>query len=104
VFTRDGATGSYRPGSEADAGAGLTYDLGKAAVFDRIAPVLQLLGSWRVRDSGTAASLNSGCRRLLIAPGVNVRIDNKARIFLDAEVPVLQYVKPTCRPPGMWGS
>jgi len=92
VFTRDGATGSYRPGSEADVGTGLTYDFGQAGPFSRVAPVLQLLGSWRVRDSGMAASLNSGYRRLLVAPGVNVRID-KTRIFLDAEVPVLQYVK-----------
>jgi hypothetical protein len=92
VFTRDGATGSYRPGSEVDTGIGLTYDFGQAGFFSRVSPVLQLLGSWRVRDSGTAASLNSGYRRLLIAPGFDVRVD-KTRIFMDAEVPVLQYVK-----------
>jgi len=92
MFTRDGATGSYRPGSEADVGVGLTYDFGKAGFFSRVAPLLQVLGSWKVRDSGTAASLNSGYRRLLVGPGVDVRID-KTRVFMDVELPVLQYVK-----------
>lgn len=102
VFTRDGATGSYRPGSEVDAATGLTYDLGQAGFFDRVAPVMQLLGSWRVRDSGTAASLNSGYRRLLVAPGFEVRID-KTRVYMDAEVPVLQYVKTDVRASGNVG-
>jgi hypothetical protein len=102
VFTRDGATGSYRPGSEADTGVGLTYDLGKVGVFSKVAPLLQVLGSWKVRDSGTAASLNSGYRRLLIGPGVDVRID-KTRVFMDAELPVLQYVKTDVRASGNVG-
>ena len=87
------STGSYRPGSEADTGVGLTYDFGKVGVFSKVAPLLQVLGSWRVRDSGTAASLNSGYRRLLdVGPGVDVRID-KTRVFMDVELPVLQYVE-----------
>lgn len=92
VFTRDGATGSYRPGNEVVAGIGLTYDLGKVGLFRKAAPVLQLLGAQHNQDSGTGSSRNSGYRRLMIAPGFDVRID-KTRVFLDAELPVLQYVK-----------
>lgn len=92
VFTRDGATGSYRPGSELDTGTGLEYDFGKQGFFDRFAPVLQLIGSLKQRDSGTGASLNSGYRRLLVGPGFDTRIGH-TRVFMDAELPVLQYVK-----------
>jgi len=92
VFTRDGATGSYRPGNELDAGAGLTYAFDKTGPFDSVAPLLQVLGSWRLQDSGMGASRNSGYRRLLVAPGINARI-GKTRVFADAEFPVAQYVK-----------
>ncbi len=102
VLTRDGATGSYRPGNELDAGVGLSYDLGKNGVFDRIAPVAQLLQSYRTGDGGTAASPNSGYRRTLIAPGVDVRI-KKTRVFADVELPVLQTVKTDAPSSGNFG-
>jgi hypothetical protein len=102
VFTRDGATGSYRPGNELDAGVGLTYDLGKVGALDKLAPVLQFLGSYRVSDGGTAASLNSGYRRLLVAPGFDTRV-GKTRIFADAEFPVVQYVRTDVPASGNFG-
>jgi hypothetical protein len=87
VLTQD----NYRPGNELDAAAGVTYDLGAFGRLTKVAPVLQLLGSWRRHDDGTAADpLNSGYKRLLIAPGIQVRID-KVRLYADIEVPVYQY-------------
>ncbi len=90
-LVRDGATGSYRPGNEIDFGAGLTYALGPMGVFDKVAPVLQLVASDRSQDGGTGSSFNSGYRRLLIAPGIDVRI-HKWKIFADVSLPVAQNV------------
>lgn len=91
VATHDG----YRPGGEFDAGLGLSYDLadrvpGKAI---GIAPTLQLLGSWHAHDTGPQAdALNTGYKRLLIAPGVKFQLSRKLSVYGDLEVPLAQYV------------
>lgn len=90
VMERVGATGSYRPGNELDLGAGLTYDLGAVGALGRVAPVLQLIASDRSSDGGTGSSFNSGYRRLLAAPGIDVRID-RVKLFADVAVPVFQH-------------
>lgn len=91
---RAGASGTYRPGNEVDAGIGVTYNLGKVGSFDKVAPVLQLIGGDRSADRGTGANPgnpnNSGYRRLLVAPGVDVRV-NKVKVFLDVSIPVVQH-------------
>ncbi len=79
----------YRPGNELDAAVGVTYDLGRVGPFTKVAPVLQLLDSYRLRDSGDNADpLNSGYERVLIDPGVSVRIKH---LRLDADVAIPLY-------------
>jgi hypothetical protein len=84
--------GGYRPGNEFDSAVGVTYDLGKHGPFDKVAPLLQVLNSYRAHDSGPAAdTLNSGYERVLLSPGVEVRL-RKVRIYADVELPVYQHV------------
>ncbi len=49
--------------------------------------MLQLLASDRSSDGGTASNVSSGYRRLMIGPGVDVRID-KVNIYADALLPL----------------
>jgi hypothetical protein len=87
VGTRD----AYRPGNELDAAVGVTYDLGAFGPLTRVAPVVQVLNSWRLHDTGANADpLNSGYERLLIDPGVSVRI-RKVRFDADVAVPFYQH-------------
>jgi hypothetical protein len=87
VATQDG----YRPGNEFDSAVGISYNFGAAGPVDKVAPVLQLLNSYREKDSGVNADPpNSGYERLLIAPGIDLRI-KKAHIYADVEVPLYQH-------------
>ena len=53
--------------------------------------MLQILNSFRDHDSGIQAdAYNSGYERLLIAPGVEVKI-NRVRIFADVALPIYQH-------------
>ncbi len=82
----------YRPGNEFDGALGLAYNFGKLGPFSKVAPVLSLLGSQRAHDSGLNADPpNSGYARILIAPGIDMRLD-KLRIYGDIELPVYQNV------------
>ena len=83
--------GGYRPGSEFDAAAGLDYTFDDVGPFRRVTPVLSVLNSFRLRDSGPAADrANSGYERVFISPGVEVRF-NQFRVYGDIEVPVYQH-------------
>jgi hypothetical protein len=92
--------GSYRPGTEVDGALGILYNGGyHIAGFDKVAPLLQLLGSYRGHDSGTSADPdNTGYERLLISPGVELTkvIDEKSatvmKIYADVEIPIYQQV------------
>lgn len=90
VASRDG----YRPGNDLNGALGLSYDLvdrGSGSRFG-IAPTLQLLGSLRAHDTGANADpLNSGYKRLMIAPGGKLQLSRKLSVFGDVEVPVAQY-------------
>ncbi|MGA7711580.1 MAG: hypothetical protein WCA81_06740 [Rhizomicrobium sp.] len=87
VLTRD----QYRPGNEFDGAVGLSYDFGPSGPLSKLAPVLQLINSYRLRDSGANANpLNSGYERVLIAPGIETRLDN-FRLYADIAFPVYQY-------------
>jgi hypothetical protein len=90
VMERASGQGTYRPGNELDAGVGLTYSLGAGGGFSNIAPVLQFLFQDRHADSGTDANASSGYRRLLFAPGIDLRV-NKVKIYLDVLVPVATF-------------
>jgi hypothetical protein len=83
---------NYRPGNEFDGALGLTYDLGKLGPFSKVAPIVSLLGSQRAHDSGLNADPpNSGYGRLVIAPGIDLRL-NKCKLYADLEVPLFQDV------------
>jgi hypothetical protein len=82
----------YRPGDEIDAAAGATYAFGRLGPFDKVAPMLQLIDSYRAHDSGPQAdTLNSGYERILISPGVEVRL-KRLRLSADVELPIYQHV------------
>ncbi|MEO8614139.1 MAG: hypothetical protein ABI600_03280 [Luteolibacter sp.] len=87
VITQD----HYRPGPEVDAAAGVYYEglsLGPA----RISPILQVIGSVRGRDSGSASSHeDTGYERVLVSPGIEVHLA-PVKIYLDAELPVYEHV------------
>jgi len=84
--------GGYRPGNEVDSAIGVSYDLGRRGPFTKVAPLLQVLDSYRAHDSGPEADpLNSGYERVLISPGVDIRL-NRVRIHGDVEVTIYQHV------------
>lgn len=87
VIVQDG----YRPGAELDAVAGVSYnDWSVGAV--KVAPVVELVGSYRLHDSGVnAARPDSGYKRLLVAPGVEVDVSDY-RIYANVALPVYQQV------------
>jgi hypothetical protein len=94
VATQD----QYRPGNELDSAIGLTYDLGRVGPFTQVTPVLQLLNSYRVHDTGQNADpLNSGYERVLIDPGLSLQI-KKVRIDADVEIPIYQHVNAAASP------
>jgi hypothetical protein len=81
----------YRPGNEMDAAAGVTYNLGSFGPLTKVAPVLTLLDSYRLHDTGVQSDpLNTGYERVLIDPGVSVRI-NKVRLDADIAIPIYQH-------------
>ena len=95
-----GADGSYWPGTTVDGALGIVYNGGyHLAGFDKIAPVLQLIGSYRAHDSGTAADpVDTGYERLFISPGVEFTkvLDEKnnvvMKVYGDVEIPIYQNV------------
>ena len=83
--------GGYRPGAELDAALGAYYDGWRPGGF-KIAPLAQVLGAARWRDIGAIADPgNSGYRRVLLSPGLEVSKD-AVRVYGDVEFPVYQFV------------
>jgi hypothetical protein len=82
----------YRPGDEIDAATGMYYnalDYGKAG---KISPLLQFIGSYRMRDAGENADpSNTGYTRLLISPGVEYDVSD-IKLYGDVEFPIYQNV------------
>jgi hypothetical protein len=89
VATQDG----YRPGDEFDGALGVSYAAWTSGDGRfRLSPVVQMIGSARVKDSGIEADPdNSGYGRLLISPGVQLDAGNW-KIYGDVEFPVYQAV------------
>lgn len=82
--------GGYRPGNELDAAAGVYYNGWSLGGDRQIAPVLQLVASDRLRDSGPRSNApDSGYQRLFVAPGVEYD-GGSFKVFADLQVPVYQ--------------
>jgi hypothetical protein len=82
---------AYRPGNELDGALGLSYGWSKLGFLSRLTPVVQLLGSDRMADSGANSDpLNSGYARLIVAPGLELRFSS-LKIFADVEIPIYQW-------------
>ncbi len=85
--------GGYRPGSEVDGAAGVSYGDGRliGGLF-RISPVLQVVASQRTKDTGPAANPDgSGYTRILIAPGVQVSLGQWS-LYGSVQFPIYQHV------------
>ena len=86
------AVDHYRPGDEYDAALGSYYNAGEVVGNDKLAPLLQLLGSYRLHDSGVNANPEgSGYQRLLVSPGVEYDVAS-IKLYADVELPVYQNV------------
>ena len=84
--------GHYRPGAEVDGAIGVYYNDLYIGKNTKIAPILQLIGSSRIKDSGTAADPpNTGYDRLMISPGLELDYDN-LKLYGDVEFPVYQHM------------
>jgi len=81
----------YRPGSEFDAVAGIYYNGWRVKNF-KIAPVAQVIGSHRWRDSGAAAdAVDTGYDRVLFAPGIELDMAGVS-LYADVAFPAYQRV------------
>lgn len=81
--------GDYRPGLETDAALGVYYE-GLSFHDVKISPIGQVIGVWRGRDNGAAASPDdTGYQRVLLAPGIEFRL-YPVKIYADVEIPVYQ--------------
>jgi hypothetical protein len=88
----------YRPGLELDGGAGVYYT-GLSYAGVTIAPLAQVLGSYRMSDSGANASgganddpaggPDSGYERVLLSPGIEFD-KHPWSLYADVEFPVYQ--------------
>jgi hypothetical protein len=85
--TREG----YRPGTELDAALGVLYDGFHFGQTGSVATLLQVIGSNRHHDSGSAADPdNSGYHRVLLSPGIEVGV-GPWKYYADAEIRLYQY-------------
>jgi hypothetical protein len=90
----------YRPGLEVDAAAGVYYRGFSLGGFT-IEPLAQVLGSYRMSDSGANASgganndpadgPDSGYERVLLSPGIEFD-EHPISLYADAEFPVWQHM------------
>ena len=82
----------YRPGNELDAAIGVDYSGWQFGHDTTLAPVLQLLYSDRLRDTGVNSdNPDSGYQRFLAAPGLELDT-GKLKFYADVEFPLYQDV------------
>jgi hypothetical protein len=81
----------YRPGNEMDAALGLIYSGIQVGPTVSLSPLLQVIASDRLHDSGANADpANSGYERLLISPGLEANVGQLA-LYVDAEIRTIHY-------------
>ena len=84
--------GGYRPGHEIDAAVGIVHDPVALVGGIKVAPVVQVINSYRSSDSGiNANSSDSGYERVLGAPGLEFS-RGQTRLYTDVSIPVYQRV------------
>ena len=84
--------GGYRPGAEIDAALGFYYNDLYLGRHTKLAPILQLIGSTRIKDSGPAADPpNTGYDRLMISPALELDY-NSLKLYGDVEFPIYQHM------------
>lgn len=89
VLTQD----HYRPGAEISAAVGVYREGWNVGDKATLAPVLQLVGSHRFRDSGAESeSDNTGYTQLIVSPGVELAFD-KTTLYGDVGLPVYRDVR-----------
>jgi hypothetical protein len=82
-------TAGYRPGSEVDAVTGVYYDKWSFGGI-KVAPIAQVIGSYRLSDRGPAADpQDSGYKRVLLSPGVEISAGSW-KLNTDVAFPVYQ--------------
>jgi len=87
VVTQEG----YRPGSEFNVALGAYYTPPSTGKL-KVTPMLQVIGSARLRDRGPAAApSNSGYERVLLAPGLEVGMGS-FKVYGDVEFAVYDRV------------
>jgi hypothetical protein len=83
-------TAGYRAGTEFNAVTGIYYNQWKFSGL-KIAPIAQVVGAVRLSDRGPAANPdNSGYKRLMLSPGLEVDAPNGWHLLTDVSVPVYQ--------------
>jgi len=89
VATRD----DYRPGDEFDAAAGVTRNPVHVGGSIGVAPVFQVINSYRWHDDGANADpSDSGYERVLVSPGVEFSY-GPTKLYTDVSVPVYQHIR-----------
>ena len=84
--------GGYRPGTEFGAAAGVAHDPVALGSGFKVAPVFQLINTYRNSDSGVNANgSDSGYDRVLLSPGLEFSY-HQTKLFADVSVPVYQHV------------
>jgi hypothetical protein len=95
-----GVQADYHPGTQLDGSAGIAYNNWyHVGWLDKVAPVLQIIGSHRQPDGGLAAFPgDTGFDRIFISPGIEFTkvlndAENKTfKIYGDVEIPIYQRV------------
>jgi hypothetical protein len=87
------ARAGYRPGDEFDAVWGISYAGWEFGRHGALAPVLQLIGVDRGRDSGAASDpADTGYRKLLLAPGIELD-EGDFKLYAEVEFAAFQSVE-----------
>jgi hypothetical protein len=81
----------YRPGSEVNGAIGASYANWHLGPTASLAPVLQVVASYRGQDGGIGDPANTGYTRLLVSPGLALSAANW-KLYADVEMPFYQHV------------
>ncbi len=91
-----GVRQTYYPGMQIDAALGINYNnFYHVAGLDKITPLLQVIMSHRLADSGTGSDpFNSGFDQIMLSPGVEfTKVVDEAnkrviKLYADVEIPI----------------